>query len=256
MLFPFLYPIVLITRRSWSFLKMNSGNNLEDCETRISTCLWTLYELQWVILIGQMLAFILTIQSDTLELSLSDVLFGDAYFWNVLKQLIHFHYPDLPRGAIYFVFFVILICFLILRNSYRVKQIEQIHDKAHQLAASISVIVIVVPLAYIAILTFAHNVYPYIPFEKGGGDYSRTRTVSITFNANATTATGLPILDLKELLDCNGSNLLIMLDENSSFYFFANTNYAHGPANWRNGTNMPVIYQVSHDAITCVARGK
>ena len=246
-------PVAGIFKVFWNLFNADSGHNYKNFRSRIGACQWALYALQWATVISQIWVFVWTVKPSTLEMSLSDVLFGNDYIAHFGE---HVSNGDFPKGAVYFVFFILLISFFILRNSYRVKQIGRINDKAHQVAASVSVATIVIPLSYISILAFAHNIYPFIPYEKGGGDYSKGKTVSITFNTNATTTTGLPITVPTNVMIMNASNYLLMLDENSSYYFFANTNDAHGPANWRIGRDKPNIYQVCHEAITCITIGK
>jgi hypothetical protein len=271
-------PVVYII---WAFLILfnyNRGRKFENYRTHIGACQWTLYSLQWTAVILQIWVFIWTIRRDTLEVSLWDILFGKDYFPELWKRISSVNISELwkclssfnisefwknipgvnfPKGGIYFIFFIILISFFVLRNSYRVKQIGQINDKAFQRVASISMATIVVPLSYISILSFAHNIYPYVPYEKGGGDYTGCHPVLLTFNTNATTQTGLSIVIPNELMNQNKSNCLIMLDENSSFVFLAATNDAAGsPADWRIGTNKPTVYEISREAITCITQIK
>ena len=247
----FLPPIAAIIRAFCILFASDCGRRFDNLRTKIGVCQWSLYTLQWAAVVMQIWVFIWTIKHETLEVSLLEVLFGKNYisdFWT------HISNGDFPHGGIYFVFFIILISFFVIRNIYRLKQIEKSKDKSYKLVATISVATIVSPLAYISILSFAHNIYSYVPYEKGGGDYSRCHPVQITFNTNAVTQSGLPIVIPPELISLNGSNCLIRLDENSSFVFLAATNDVAGsPEHWRYEVDKPKVYEVRREAITCIA---
>jgi hypothetical protein len=118
-------------------------------------------------------------------------------------------------------------------------------------------VAIVFPLSYISIIASANTIYSYIPYEKGGGDYTECSSVHLTFNTNAMTSTGLSIAIPQELVALNKSNCLIMLDENSGFVILAATNgAAGGPEKWRERISRPLVYEVRREAITCIAERK
>jgi hypothetical protein len=250
----FYIPLATIT---WLFVKFfffpNRGGNFVNFRSRIDVCLWALYSLQWATVVLQIWVFIWTVKRDTLGISLWDVLLGKNYFPLLLK---HIHDRDFPHGGIYFAFLIILIGFFIIRNSYRLKQMERAGDKGHPIATSISMAAVVVPLGYISILAFAHYIYPYIPYEKGGGDYTKCPLVHLTFNTSTVSAAEFSIALPPEILSKNTSNCLIILDENSSFVFLADRTDAGGPANWQSGTNKPTVFQIRHELVNCIAYGK
>jgi len=178
----------------------------------------------------QIWVFLWTLNSHTLGISLYVVLLGNDFFPDLWKSVTSGGIY-VPHGGIYFVFLVTLIGFFIIRNSYRLAQLGKANDKSHQVATSLSMAAIVLPLGYISILAFAHFIYPYIPYNKGGGDYTECPSVSLTFNAM--TATNNLFSIPFELSSTNVSNRLIMLDENGSFVFLAVRTNAGGPVSWR-----------------------
>jgi hypothetical protein len=220
--------------------------------TRVAICEWMLYAMQWAVVICQCWLFIWTVKKKTLEISLWDVLLGNGYFADLRSAILGRQDWGFPHGAIYFVLLITLIGFFIIRNSYRIKQIQ---DKVHRKAMFVSIAVITIPLFYISIIAFALTVYPYIPYEKGGGDYTKESPVYITFNTNAITRSGISIVLPQNLLNENVSNQLILLDENDSFVYVAGTNNKDGgPASWRNGVGKPMVYEVSREAISCIVQ--
>jgi hypothetical protein len=219
--------------------------------TRIAVSEWMLYAIQWAFVIGQCWLFIWSIKTTTLELSLGDVLMGRGYFENLHNAIHGGHGSVFPHGAIYFVFLIALIGFFIMRNAYRFKQIE---DRTHRKGMFLSVAVIIIPLFYISMLSFALTVYPYIPYEKGGADYTKERPVSITFDTNAITPTGILITLPQKLLTEDTSNVLILLDENDNTIFLADRTEGGGPEEWRTGASKPVIFEVNRKAIACLVQ--
>jgi hypothetical protein len=211
--------------------------------------------MQWAAVIVQIWVFGWTVRRDALDLSLWDVFLGNDYFrefwrefWKNFGLEIRF-----PHGGIYFCFFILLISFFIMRNAYRLNQIRAAKDKAQQTATLISLVAVTVPLFYLAILAFAANVYPYIPYEKGGGNYANCPPVHIEFNINATTPSGYAISIPADLVTKSVSNYLVVLDENSSSVFLASTNSrAGGPMNWITGKRPPV-YEIPREAVGCIS---
>lgn len=260
-------PLLLIAgtfgRLFWSSSRRNMAENML---TRIDACQWALYSTQWAALIFQIWIFIWTIDGDNLGASLREILFGKNYFHELGEQVAipalwrhisAFERPPIPfpHGGIYFIFIILLIGMFIIRHAYRLKQIGSINDTSHQVAASISVAALVVPLAYISILTFAYTVYPYIPYEKGGGDFSGSPAVHFTFNADINTKTNLPVDFPLQDLSAKSLSCLIVLDENASFIYVAATNDCGGPLNWRTGGSKPKVYEIRRDTIASMHNG-
>lgn len=104
---------------------------------------------------------------------------------------------------------------------------------------------VLIILFYFSILSFARFVYPYIPAGKGGGDYTLSQPVQITFDSAFTNSIPQPVKDGIK------SATIILLDENSSFAFLANLNDGGGRETWRT-TNKPAVYEIRREAITSI----
>jgi hypothetical protein len=96
---------------------------------------------------------------------------------------------------------------------------------------------------YFSISSFARYIYPYIPAVKGGGDFTLSNPVKLTFDTNCLSS--IPLLVQ--------SNNMIMLDENSSCVYLASTNDVGGPEKWRSSNKKPTVYEIHRQAIISIA---
>lgn len=213
---------------------------------------WALYESQWSLLLFQISVFFSTIRDKNLHISLKDVLFG--YGWHTgafFKDFFSLNWEQdatFPHGAINLLLIWIIVVFFLYRIPYRLKQYDRAiklnFAKLGKIKFVISTSVIVGILLYFSVLIFARSIYPYIPYAKGGGNYSMNRSVLISFNAGA----AIP----PPLIAKNQSNSLIILNENNNFIFFADRFDAGGPSGWRDTTNRPTVYKIPHDEIASI----
>jgi hypothetical protein len=254
----FFLPIITIFSTVWiCFRDTGDLNIIPHTSSRIAVCQWAVYSFQWATFISQCWVFIWTIRPDVLGVSLTDVLLGRDYFASITKFNSQRPWSfcgwanDLPfpQGGIYFVFMITLVAILVGRGIYRYGQIT---DKAYKKTMVSSTALIALPLLYISILSFAHTVYPYIPYEKGGGDYTENPPVYFNFNLNGATRSGIPGGVPSEVVSNNGLSNLIVLDLNSSSVFVANTNDAGGPGSWRTPTNRPRVFEIRRENISCI----
>jgi hypothetical protein len=89
---------------------------------------------------------------------------------------------------------------------------------------------------YLAVLTFAHHIYPYIPAERGGGDYTAEQASILTFDVQFSNS--IPA----EIFDASRTNLqsrkAVVLDETANMIYIAlPTNGLTEIAAWRQ--NLP-----------------
>lgn len=225
----------------------------ENTESRLAACQWLTYTVQWVFVIWQFWTFLWTIRPEVLKVSLYEILFGADYLSEMKKG---FTSGDVlfPHRGIYFVFLVMLISFFVMRHLYRLKQIMR--DDAYEdagWAAHVSVSLIVVALFYISILAFAHTIYPYIPFEKGGGDYSRKPLAFLSFNTKAISEGRFHFNIPEDILRYNASNSLMVLEENDRFVFVAHVTSTNDMLMWRIGAHRPKVYELSREAIVSIS---
>jgi hypothetical protein len=250
-------PLVTITAL-WFLLFFWPGNNpAKKLRQRLTITRWVLYPIQWALFLGQFWFFLRVIIKENLGVSLREVFVGTDWhlcasswsMWNAMWRWICFDetikeeqiHKLFPVGGVIFIFFVVLLVFFAFRNFYRIKQMQD-----YGLRNMVSTFSLLGVLFYFAIVSFAHSIYPYIPAAKGGGDYTLSHPVQLTFNAEY--AQSIPPAVTNGIQD----NCLILLDENSSFVFLASTNDAGGPAKWRNTTNKPTVYEIRRDAIVSI----
>jgi hypothetical protein len=231
---------------------------------------WALYSMQWSLFAFQICVFAAIIRNKNLDLSLKEILFG--YDWHstpFFQDIIGFNWtqsPNFPHGAIYMVLFLFLAMFFLIRIRYRLQQYEVEHQQrmsgsrglptdwndAAKFSVVASTLIMVGIFLYLSILGFARFVYPYIPYAKGGGDYSSSEPVQITFNQNALTPAGYAIVLPKKLLDLDAAGRLIILDENTNFIYLADIDDAGGPKHWRSSRDKPYVYEIRHEAVSCI----
>lgn len=235
----FVVPVIYILRvaHQWGAFRLQADDKRNHVrrKRRLAMRLWTIFALQWTCVIFQWWVFFWTLRPSTLEVSLWEVFLDQGGF---------------PRGAIYFVFFMLLIFFFGYRMVYRAGQIE---NTSHRLHTIISTFALLLALVYISLLNYARFVYPYIPAEKGGGDYTESHRVHITFATDSEThgaeVSGVPAA----VQSSNATNSLIILEENTASIFLADCNDAGSPTNWRRSTDKPVVYEIRRDLIATIS---
>jgi hypothetical protein len=151
--------------------------------------------------------------------------------------------PDVhsPIGGYIFIAFILLLVFFGARNLYRIIQINQ-----DALASTIVSFCFLGVVFYFSIVSFARFIYPYIPAAKGGGDYTMSHPVKLTFDTRFLNS--IPPAVTNEL----PANCMILLDANSTIVLLASTNGAGGPAEWRSSTNKPTVYEIRREAIISI----
>jgi len=231
----FLIPFIVIVI-TWCRLYRNrphyNGHETER-QRRMATS-WAFFAIQWMLFLMQLWVFLRVIIYDNLRISLREVFVGENW------HLIQFPWV-FPRGAFSFVLLFLLMIFFAVRTFYRIKRIPDIN-----LRNIISIFCFLGVMFYFSILSFARNIYPYIPAVKGGGDYTASIPIHLTFDTNFVTSIPQPIMNDSQ------SNNLILLDANNSFVYLAETNDAGGPMNWRSTTNKPNVYEIRREAIISI----
>jgi hypothetical protein len=145
---------------------------------------------------------------------------------------------------------------------------KKISDSKEQMKPALFIIgvCIVVALYYLNVVSFAANIYPYIPSYKGGGDYSEMADAIIWFRDNYKIDANMDMipselfLNKKDTTDkekdinisgFNTKNVKIIYDTPYSVYV-AITSDSGGPSSWRKGA-WPIIYSIRRDSISAVA---
>lgn len=158
-----------------------------------------------------------------------------------------------PDGAIYYVIFMLLIPIIWWRTSTRCREIYAT-DKSDQKQMSqvlrtkremwCAAFCVMFMIFFLAILSFAYRVYPYIPFAKGGGNYVDCPSVTLTFRSH------FGILNTNTLNQALAvSNCYIIVEQSQTSLFLANKNDEGGPSKWAEMHKLPNIIEVSRDVV-------
>lgn len=141
--------------------------------------------------------------------------------------------------------FVGLMLLIFLYGSRLISRLSRVTDKRQKLDLIISNGCIIGLLAFFAIWSFSKSIYPFIPASKGGGDFVNSSPIHIIYKSDA--AGLIP----NQVTSADADNHLILLEENGSFFFVADNTSLQGKNIWQ-GTNKPIVYEISHDAVVTI----
>jgi hypothetical protein len=109
-------------------------------------------------------------------------------------------------------------------------------------------------LYVVSVLSFAYLVYPHIPEQKAGGNYSTARRVCLRL-VNSTPAGECPKDLLPEITD--GASHYLIIEEDSNWVYLANDGGPNGPRAWRwprfgKEPVRPSVYAVNRSCIASI----
>jgi hypothetical protein len=110
-------------------------------------------------------------------------------------------------------------------------------------------------LMYLSTLAFAVRVYPFIPVNRGGGDYTTESTSVLTFDPDFASAIPKNLVDVKAA--SFQSNPVMILHDATETIFVAEKTETNGPEQWRRTgrQNKPqVIYSLKRSAVISITR--
>jgi hypothetical protein len=237
-------------------------------QQRLTVTRWLFYPIQWFLFLVQFWVFVRILSFDYLGTSVREIFVGkDWHLWRFLHSDLflafgNFYFnnkqdPNLfPKGGFIFILFILLMVFFGFRVFYRNKPADENNESKEtgkennesKALTIISTFCLLGVLFYFSIVSFARHIYPYIPAVKGGGDYTLSHPVQLTFDARFTNSIPPKV---NEGLQTNRLSL-ILLDANSSFVFLADTNDADGPKKWRSSTKKPTVYEIRREAIISI----
>jgi uncharacterized protein YodC (DUF2158 family) len=137
----------------------------------------------------------------------------------------------------YLAFTVFLCCILIRVNTY-------VQDPEKMRSPGLAIYLCTcIPLYYLAIVSFAHGIFPYIPVTRGGGDYT-VSCPAVFYIKGTSVPVGLEQYFEKDLPPkvggtANGGSptartkKMIVIDETSENYIVADPGDEEGPRKWR-----------------------
>jgi hypothetical protein len=150
-------------------------------------------------------------------------------------------------GGYRFLLLMALIAYVVWRCIRRVSRYRT--DTGRRTVVIALTASLVGALSFISTLSFAYWVYPYIPAERGGGDYTDAREVVIMFGDKASVR--LPPGMARS--SCNCSKPLLILDATASSVFVADPKDGGGPMAWRReGRPAIQVVEIQRDLIGSV----
>jgi len=162
----------------------------------------------------------------------------------IIPTILYFHENEISRGRLYLIALYFLLSITIgLYISTLVNIFDEVHESARtpmlMLAGAVCL-----PLAYLAILSFAFGLFPFIPVSRGGANYLDVRRIVLHFSENASKDSSAPAA-LKD------QNVWLISETDTCLYVATDTD-SDAPKRWLDSDpkNMPKIQMVSRSALT------
>jgi hypothetical protein len=139
-----------------------------------------------------------------------------------------------------FLLFVASMAFIVGRLKCRIETYENPRAKA---ALMIMTSCIFGPLYFLTVLTFSYTIYPNIPANRGGGDFTEAPAIVVYYDNRQTNA--VP----KEINRGGVSQPLVLIEESEKWLVVADSQDGGGPKAWRDGEGKPQIYSINRDSV-------
>ena len=151
----------------------------------------------------------------------------------------------LYHGGYSFFFFSVLVFAIAHRLSTWSRRMPDANARIAWWAAGACLIA---ATYYLSIVSFAYHVYPYIPADKGGGDYTEATLVTIHFHGDAVVPLEMLAPGGGASTDSKQSKPVIIIEETPTSVYIADPTDAGGPYSWRRGST-PTILQITRSDI-------
>ncbi len=140
-------------------------------------------------------------------------------------------------GIIYIVFCILFGIIISTAIIYMQRQAEI----GRRRAVAIFSFSIIAPLSYILVLSFSYSVFQNIPATRGGGDYTDSPKVTVTFKEKpAITSVDAKYFDVKTE---KSTIPLVLIEETSSAFYLADPKENGGATEWKQiGGRKPNIF--------------
>ena len=139
-----------------------------------------------------------------------------------------------------FLILVASMAFIVGRVKSRIETYEKPRAKA---ALMIMTSCVFGPLYFLTVLTFAYTVYPNIPANRGGSNFTESPTVVVYYDGRFTNA--VP----PEIIRSGVSQPLMLIEESEKWLVVADPKDGGGPKAWRDGVGKPQIYSINRDSV-------
>lgn len=146
----------------------------------------------------------------------------------------------LPSGAIFYIAFLALIPYTLWRTNEKSK--AEAPTRKSKTEMRVAAVGLCLMYYFLAILSFSIRVYPFIPTSKGGGDFSESPTVRITFKPHRYSRPAAQPMG-------NEDKGYVVLDETQDTLFVAKVSDVDGPQSWRFMEKFPPVTEIRRDEI-------
>jgi hypothetical protein len=169
-------------------------------------------------------------------------------YWGFIRQLrIIFwgHHFLPPSGAVYYVFFIVMIPYVISRGNQHSNKATNPRSKMELKLIGVS---FALTFLFLSTIAFALRVYPHISAARGGGNFIESPRVKLTFRP----VPGFPIgINTNEpiMLSLSSTNIYVIIEETASSLFLANVKDKGGPGAWVDMRQLPHVFEVRRDAV-------
>ncbi len=151
-----------------------------------------------------------------------------------------------PSLALAYIGFSILLGVII--STVIIYEQRQVNEGRRRAIAVLSSAVIG-PFMYLVVLSFSYGVFQNIPATRGGGDYTASPKVVLTFRKKPITSS----VDSKYISSSNENMTipLVLIEETSWAFYLADPSEGGGPAEWKSiGGRKPEIFIVNKSEVT------
>jgi hypothetical protein len=152
-----------------------------------------------------------------------------------------------------YLFFVFSILVYVIAHVLKARA-HRMPDSNARLAWWTAGVCVIAATYYLSVISFAYRVYPFIPADKGGGDYTEAATVTIRLHDGAIVPSEMlarsstPTVSKVTIT----SKPLIIIEETPACVYVADPADAGGPFSWRTGS-IPKIIQITRSDIASIA---
>lgn len=175
-------------------------------------------------------------------------------FIYLFKGMLPFLFSEvLWEGGYFYVGFSALCGHLVWRILQRRADYQSVKLQITFLAR---VTCIVLVLGYLAVVTYAYRIYPFIPVHRGGGDFTTEAWSVITFNDHSVAQVPQELLSDSAQTASTHSKSLVVLRETPSTLYVATPHDATEVAAWRRTgrENKPtVVYALNRSMILSIS---
>jgi hypothetical protein len=154
-----------------------------------------------------------------------------------------------PKGAIFYVLLTCLWIYAIARTHWFASEAKTRRLKIELYSAGI---IVAGGIYFLSIIAFSYRVYPYVPHERGGGDFTNSPLVTLYVS----TQSGALPDRLKDNAASTKSEIksipVIVIDQSTTSLYVADYADEGGPFEWRKSERLPHVVELPASTVRFV----